>query len=81
MNVPYKWQARIVVGDYYLNSTNNKKNDKDISQNEEPKTEQKTHIELEVADDNVNETVLNALAMLNKVFVHDLKSEEMDINK
>lgn len=78
MNVPYKIYS-LKAGDSYLNLTVKKKNE--IEPEEKTEKEQKTLIELEVEGDNVNETVLDALAMLNKIFVHENKAEEMKLDK
>ena len=78
MNVPYKIIS-LQAGDSYLNLTAKKRSE--VEPEEKPENEQKTLIELEVEGNNVNETVLDALAMLNKIFVHEYNSENSNANK
>ena len=78
MNVPYKLIS-LQAGDSYFNLTAKKRSEVDTEEKNE--TEHKTLIEVEVEGDHVNETILDALAMLNKMFVHELKTEDMKSDK
>ena len=78
MNVPYKIIS-LQAGDSYLNLSAKKRSETEPE--EKAEQEQKTLIEVEVEGDHVNETVLDALAMLNKFFVHEYNSENSKANK